>query len=417
MQGLKLHRRSTLLAAGMSALFLAMGPGYAADPVRIGVVAPLTGPAANSGIALRQGMELAAQEWNDKGGVTIDSQKTPVTVIFEDSQSRPEVGVSAAQKMINRDKIDLLVGEAFHSSVTIALMELAPQFKLPILSGEPVSTEIAKKVEADPEKYKLFWKGDFNSEAYGEALHDVYKSLVASGQFKPKKNSIAFVVEDTDYGRSNAEITAELFKKDGWNVAALETVPLGHADFYPQLTKMRSLQPDVVVSIFTSVNSGAGMVKQYQELGVDALHMAVYYPLRSEFFEQVGNAAEGLIWVPMQFDPQSNSKHADFDKLIRDKFKVASSSDHAFGHGIMNVALGAIDKAGTRNAEKISEAIGKTDYAGVHGRWAFEPKNHTAKSGPEFIPVPAAQVQGGKNVVIWPETRAKGKYQAQPWLR
>ena len=417
MQGLKLHRRSALLAAGISALLLTMGPAQAADPVKIGVVAPLTGPAANSGIALRQGMELAAQEWNDKGGVTIDGQKTPVTVIFEDSQSRPEVGVSAAQKMINRDKIDLLIGEAFHSSVTIALMELASQFKIPILSGEPVSSEIAKKIEADPEKYKLFWKGDFNSEAYGEALHDVYKSIATSGKFKPKNNAIAFVVEDTDYGRSNAEITAELFKKDGWKVVALETVPLGHADFYPQLTKMRSLQPDVIVSIFTSVNSGASMVKQYQELGVDALHMGVYYPLRSEFFEQAGNAAEGLVWVPMQFDPQSNDKHAEFDKKVQGKFNVPASSDHAFGHGIMNVALGAVDKAGARAAEKISEAIGKTDYSGVHGRWVFDPKNHTAKAGPEFIPVPAAQVQGGNNVVIWPETRAKGNYQPQPWLR
>jgi branched-chain amino acid transport system substrate-binding protein len=417
MQGLKLHRRSALLAVGMSALFLAMGPVQAADPLKIGVVAPLTGPAANSGIALRQGMELAADEWNAKGGVTIDGQKAPVTVIFEDSQSRPEVGVSAAQKMINRDKIDLLIGEAFHSSVTIALMELASQFKLPILSGEPVSTEISKKIEADPEKYKLFWKGDFNSEAYGEALRDVYKSIAAGGSFKPKNNTIAFVVEDTDYGRSNAAITAELFKKEGWNVVALETVPLGHADFYPQLTKMRSLQPDVLVSIFTSVNSGAGLVKQFQELGVSALHLGVYYPLRSEFFDQAGQAADGLVWVPMQYDVESNKEHAAFDKLIQQKFKTAGSSDHAFGHGILNVALGAVESAGSRDATKISDAIGKTNYKGVHGTWAFDQKNHTAKAGPEFIPVPAAQIQGGKNVVIWPEQRAAGKYQPQPNLR
>ncbi len=315
--------------------------------------------------------------------------------------------------MINRDKIDLLIGEAFHSSVTIALMELASQFKLPILSGEPVSSEISKKIESDPEKYKLFWKGDYNSEAYGEALHDTYKSVAATG-FKPKKKTIAFIVEDTDYGRSNAEMTSDLFKKDGWNVVALETVPLGHADFYPQLTKMRSLQPDVLVSIFTAVNSGASLVKQFQELGVDALHLGVYYPLRSEFLEQAGSAAEGLVWVPMQFDPASNKEHAEFDKLVKQKYNTAASSDHTLrarhhtcrprrnrrlqGHATPTRFPMPLARPITRDCTDAGCLIRRT----------------TAKRGPDFIPIPAAQVQGGKNVVIWPEQRAAGKYQTQP---
>jgi branched-chain amino acid transport system substrate-binding protein len=417
MRQVNIRRRALLFAAALSALCATASLGHAAEPVKIGVVAPLTGPAANSGIALRQGMEIAAEEWNAKGGVTVNGEKTPVSIIFEDSQSRPEVGVSAAQKMINRDKIDLLIGEAFHSSVTVALMELAPQFKIPVLSGEPVSSEIAKKVAADPEKYQLFWKGDFNSEAYGEALHDVYAGIAATGKFTPRKKSIAFIVEDTDYGRSNAEMTAELFKRDGWSVATVETVPLGYADFYPQLTKVRSLQPDVLVSIFTSVNSGAGLVRQYQELGVDALHMAVYYPLRPEFADQAGNAADGLVWLPLQFDPRSSPALAKFATQVREKFNVAASSDHAFGHGILNVALEAVNNAGTRDAAKISESLGKTDYTGLHGRWVFDPKNHTAKAGADFIPIPAAQIQDGRNVVIYPGKRAAGKYQAQPWLR
>jgi branched-chain amino acid transport system substrate-binding protein len=165
------------------------------------------------------------------------------------------------------------------------------------------------------------------------------------------------------------------------------------------------------------VNSGAGLVKQFQELGVSALHLGVYYPLRSEFFDQAGQAADGLVWVPMQYDVESNKEHAAFDKLIQQKFKTAGSSDHAFGHGILNVALGAVESAGSRDATKISDAIGKTNYKGVHGTWAFDQKNHTAKAGPEFIPVPAAQIRGGKNVVIWPEQRAAGKYQPQPNLR
>ncbi len=90
MTNMTFNRRTLMVGAGVSALGLTIKPSLAAEPVKVGVVAPLTGPAANSGIAMRQGMELAAAEWNAKGGVTIDGQKTPVTLIFEDSQSAPK---------------------------------------------------------------------------------------------------------------------------------------------------------------------------------------------------------------------------------------------------------------------------------------------------------------------------------------
>lgn len=416
------HRRHVLKALlGVSiawgAVSAASYPAIASEPVRIGVVTPLTGPAANGGLSMKQGMELAVEEWNAKGGITIDGEKVPVEAIFEDSQSRPEIGVSATQKLITRDKVDLVIGEAFHSSVTLAIMELASQFNVPILSGMPVSTEIAKKIENDPEKYKLFWKGSFNSEAYGEATFDTYKALTRSG-FTPKKKTIAFIIEDTDFGRSNAELVAAEFKRDGWTVIAEEAVPLGYTDFYPQLTKMRALEPDIIYSVFAVVNSGVSLVRQYQELSVNSLHIASYYPQFAEFFPLVGEAAEGLVWNPLRFDPNANEVMAQFDRTIRERFKVdVTSSDHAIGHSTINVAIHAIARAGTRDPQKISDAIGQSDYHGVNGNWAFTLHNHTAKWGPDFIPIYTVQVQDGKNVILQPDKFAKGQYRKQPWLQ
>lgn len=413
---MRVYRRRLLLA-GLAILSasatLSPAPASAQSAVKIGIVAPLTGPAAGSGIGLRQGMELAAKDWNDAGGVNIGGTKTPVELMFEDSQSRPEVGVSAAQKLINVDKIDVLIGEAFHSSVTMAIMELAGQFNLPILSGEPVSSEIAQKIKAEPAKYKYFWKGNFNSEVYASALSEMYKSIEPA--LRPGKKRMALIVEDTDFGRSNAELIASTFKADGWTVSALETVPLSHSDFYPQLTKLRIDEPDMVISIFTAVNSGVSFVKQYQELGLSSLHFGVYYPLRAEFIGQAGKTAEGLVWMPMMFDP-SNADIAKFAKRVSDKYQTVASADHAFGHGIMNVALAAIDRAGSRDAAAISAGLAKTDYAGVYGRWVFD-ENHTAKAGADFLPMPAAQISSGKNVVIFPKNRAAAPFQAQPWTR
>src|SRR5919197_987113 len=124
------------------------------ETYKIGVVAPLTGPAAEAGIALRQGAQLAADEINGAGGVDVAGKKVKLELTFEDSTSKPEVGVSVAEKLLGRDKVRLLVGEAFHSHVTMAIMELAAKYpEIPFLSWEPVSGTIDAKVVKDPAKY------------------------------------------------------------------------------------------------------------------------------------------------------------------------------------------------------------------------------------------------------------------------
>ena len=146
------------------------------------------------------------------------------------------------------------------------------------MSGQPVSMEIAKRIERDTAKYRNFWKFDFNSDALAYSVRQVIAMLERDGHLKPKSKSIAFVTEDTDFARSNMEYITPLFKADGWNVSLVETVQIGHSDFYPQLSKLRAAQPDVVVSVFTAANSGIAFVRQLKEMRITAPHVANYYP-------------------------------------------------------------------------------------------------------------------------------------------
>ncbi|MFM1652858.1 ABC transporter substrate-binding protein [Brevibacillus sp. B_LB10_24] len=406
------------LLAAMGALTgCSSGAGSAAEEIRIGAIAPLTGPAANAGVALQQGIELAVEEWNAKGGIEVDGKKLPIKVFFEDSQSKPEQGVSGAEKLINQQKVHLLIGDAFASSVTMSVMDLASQYEVPILSGEPVSEAIAEKVEKDPEKYKFFWKGNFGSSAYAETVFETYKYLEANKQYTPKTKTVAFVVEDTDYGRSNADLTGKLFEQDGWKIAAAETVQLGYTDFYPQLSKLNSLKPDVIVTCFTSVASGVAFVKQFQETKVDALHLAIYYPVRPEFIEQAGTAANNLIWTPLSYDPNQIERQKKFDESIQNKYKVASTSDHASGYDAMANALTSIEKAKSLDSTKIAEQLSQLEREGLLGKYVFDQKNHQIKSGAEFLPVPAAQIQNGENKLIWPENVSTANPIPQPWVK
>jgi ABC-type branched-subunit amino acid transport system substrate-binding protein len=381
-----------------------------AAEITIGVIGPLSGPAAQSGISMRQAYEAAVAQVNKEGGLKIDGEKKNIKLIFEDSASRPEVGVSAAQKLLSRDKVDILVGDSIASSVTLAIMEVVPSFGKFAMSGQPVSIEIAKKIQSDPKRFANFWKSSFNSDAYAQAVFGSTKALIDEGSFKPKGKKIAFVVEDTDYGKSNVEYTIPLFEKDGWTVSSKEVVALGHADFYPQLSKLRGNEPDMIVSIFTSVNSGIALVKQIQEQGLKSLHMAIYYPIRPEFLVGAGDAANGLLWTPLFFDPVNNEKHKAFATEFKALANVAGNGDHAQGYCEMTVLLNNLKTAGTVEPAKLSEAFAKSDNSCVIGRYVYDTELHTPRTGGDYIPVPVAQIRNGTSFAIWPSTIATAKF-------
>jgi branched-chain amino acid transport system substrate-binding protein len=240
--------------------------------------------------------------------------------------------------------------------------------------------------------------------------------LLEGGQFKPKNKTVAFIVEDTDYGRSNAQKASELFTGIGWKTLSIETVSLGYTDFYPQLTKLKAAEPDIVVTVFTPLASGVVYSKQFHEVGMKASHFAIYYPLRPEYLEQAGNAGDYLMWSPLIVDPVNNPEHKAFAEKIAKRWNVTLSNDHASGYdGVIN-AMDAIARAKSLEPKAIVEALSKLDRKGVMGRYVFDQKTHTVKDREDFLPVPAAQIQNGKNVVIWPPAMASGTYQQPPWL-
>src|ERR1035437_1143486 len=412
-------RKATALLAAITMLVLFNAPAAeAAGTFKIGVVGPLTGPTAEAGTAIKQGAQMAADEVNAKGGIKAGGNNVKLELLFEDSTSKPEVGVSVAEKLLGRDKVNLLVGDAFASSVTMAIMELAPKNPdIPFVSWEPVSGAITAKVKKETAKYANYWKFDFDSSGYARPVFNTIKSLVDGGQLKPKTKAVAFVVEDTDYGRSNATDAKALFEADGWKSVAIETVPLGHTDFYPQMNKLKGLKPDVVVTVFTALGSGVAFSKQTQEVGVTSTQMAVYYPTRPEFIQQAGKASEGLLWTPLMFAPGAIASQKPMADAIKAKYNVNATSDHAYGYDGVMVIVDAISKAGSIDGKKVNDALSKTDFKGILGRYVFDAQGHNAKDGPDFLPIPTAQIQNGKNTVVWPSSVATGKYAPQAWVK
>ena len=147
---------AVVLFMGVSVFCLPTQPAAAEAPevIKVGIIAPLSGPAAWAGAAIKEGADLLVEEANSAGGIYIKDykKKMKMEIIYGDSQSKPAIGVTVAEKLITKDKVHFLVGEAFHSSVTMAVMELAPKYNIPIQSWMPTSNEISDKIKSNPKK-------------------------------------------------------------------------------------------------------------------------------------------------------------------------------------------------------------------------------------------------------------------------
>lgn len=386
----------------------------AADPIRIGAIAPLTGPTANLGISMQQALEIVAAETNAAGGIVIDGEAREVTFIFEDSQGKPENGVSAAQKLLVRDNVDAIFHSLIASSVALAVMELAPSFPDKIfMSGQNIATSIADKIRAEPEKYGNVWKPGWNADAYAATAEGTITYLLAEGLIEAPNKTLAFVIEDTDYGQSNADNLTKAFAAQGWTVTGTEVVAVGHTDFYPQLTKLGENAPDLVISVFTAANSGIALVKQMKERSLLSLHFGFPYPNYSEF--EAGLDAEGrngLLSMPLIFDPVNNAEHKAFAERLHAELGVVITQDHALGYCIGSIMLDAMKRAGSLEIEAMTDALLATDLNCLLGRYVFDPESHSPLIGADYLAIPASQVQNGVHYAIWPPTVATSTYQA-----
>lgn len=385
---------------------------WAQDTVKIGMFGPLSGPAATGGISFRNGWEFALKEVNSSGGVTVDGRKKRIELFVEDSQSRPEVGLAAAQKLLTRDNVDIVIGDMVHSDVTLATMELAASYPKFFYTGEAISIEIAKKISNDKQKFANVWKHNFSSDSYASTVHDTLMQLVADGKLSPRTKTAAVVFEDTGFSKPIIEALTPLMEKSGWKISVREAVPIGHSDFYPQISKLRSNNPDYIVSIFTALNSGGAFVKQLKEQGVKVAHIGVNYPTLANFAQAAGSAAEGLMFTPMLWDPTNNPKHADFGKKLQASTGVEPDNNTVDAYCHAMILTGAISRAGSVQAAQLSAAMGKTDFRCLTARWVFDPDTHAPRIGGGFFEVPSGQFQGGKLFAIWPKSAATAGYKA-----
>ena len=251
-----LTRRQVLKAAagfGVGVSFI--GPwrwarAQAKKPILIGLTCDATGTFADSGQAERRGMILAIEEFNAKGGVL----GRPIEHKWEDTETDPSVAVRKAQRLIERDKIDFMMG-ALSSGVAAPLSDLAQRYGIIYCNSNSSSDTVTNE---KCQRTNFVW--DANNWMFANALGPLVVKELGKKWF--------LVTHDYVWGKNATAVTRDVMKKVGAEEMGELFIPQGARDFSAQLLRIRSVKPQVVIANMAGIEQTA-LREQAAEFGAE----------------------------------------------------------------------------------------------------------------------------------------------------
>lgn len=259
----------------LSMILSACGGGEEA-PIRIGVIAGLSGAGTSYGLGIQQGAEMAVEEINAEGGIN----GREVELVIVDDASDPSQTVTAMQRLIEQENVDVLVG-GWGSSQVLAHQGTVEAAGVPyVIVG---ATNPAITSEDNTWSYRVI-KSD--------ALQAVEIADVAVNTLGCE--TIAIMFDSNDYGTGNRDVFVGGLTEIGVEAAVEETYQTNDKDFTAQLTNIREAEPDCM-AIFGTIPAAPAIMEQARDLGITARFIGTGGLANEQLMSLAGDAAEGTI--------------------------------------------------------------------------------------------------------------------------
>jgi len=387
------------LGAVIAAMAVLVG-GLAAQaqgPIRIGASLSLTGTYAKLGKNQHEGYKLCEKDLNAKGGLL----GRKVEFVVYDDQSTPATAVRLYEKLITEDMVDGVMGP-YSSPVTEASANVTEKYKKVMVAPLAATTSIFKR-PPDKKRYYVFMVIS-PAEAYLEGLID----MAAKRGLK----TVAVVNEDTLFSKAAAAGAVDIAKKKGMQVVFQEAYPKGNTDFAALLTKVKSLNPDVIAAA-TYFDDAVALTRQMRELDVSpkAYGVTVGGDL-PEFYDTLKANAEYVYgatqWEHVLPYPGNN----EFFGAYKKEFGHEPSYHSAAGYAGCLIYAEAVKRAGTLDADRVREQLLKLEMRTVFGDYKVDQDGFQVAHR-----MVTFQWQEGKKVVVWPDevAPAKPRFPTPPW--
>jgi branched-chain amino acid transport system substrate-binding protein len=236
-------RRTVLkYSAGLAALGVLGRPAFAAvsSPIRIGVIYDLSGPFAAAGSqACAIGAQIAIDLVNERGGVMGKYKVEPVKA---DSQSKADVAINEAERLISQEKLDVILG-VYSSAHAVPLAEKLDQAKKILWITTAISSAVFKG-----KNRQYTFRTNVHSDQYGDAsAHFVGDNAKAKLGMDPKDVKVAIIHEDGPYGVGCADAGEQVSKQLGLQVVLKEAYSATTSDLSSLVTKLRRARADAIL--------------------------------------------------------------------------------------------------------------------------------------------------------------------------
>ena len=341
----------------VATVFLALAPiAGAQEPVRIGVVQPLTGPVAFDGNIYVNTLKMLVEDMNAKGGVL----GRPIELVVEDGACNPAQSVNAAEKLVVRDKVVAMLG-AFCSTSTAAMMEVSKKYRIPHVTGISTAAQLTEQGN------QYFFRAVATTPMLGNAFGGELPAAVKGKRF-------AFLVINDDWGRTMVNSYPKPIERAGGQIVGTEYFQPSELQFLSHITKLKSANPDAII-LAANTQHAVALSKQIRELGITAPLIGEGSWTSDSYLKLAGPAAEGVYGLVEYVYTIQNPVNDAFVKQFRAKFNDNPTKFAGAAHNGIHILVDAIRRAGTADPEKIRAALQKTDYNGLVGNIKFDEKN------------------------------------------
>jgi len=378
------------LVAG--ATFVTTASAQNKEPIKIGFSMAQTGPLGPNGQQALLGMKIWEEETNAKGGLL----GRPVQLVYYDDQSNPSTVPGIYTKLLDVDKVDLVLG-GYATNMVAPAMPVVIQRKKTFVSLFALDVNSEFKY---PKYFSVLPTGPKTKESFTEGVYQV------AMQQNPKPKTVALAAEDAEFSRNACIGARDNAKTFGVKIVYDKSFPPGTADFSPIVRALQASNADIVI-ICTYPLSSVGMVQAINEANYkpNIIGGAMVGLQATVFKNKLGSKLNGIInyetWVPSE---KMMAPAAGFFKKYQERAAAAKVDPLGYylggwGYAYVNMLGEAVTAAKSLNDDKIAEALRKGTHKTIMGDWSYGPNGEWTKSG--MMQVQYHGIKDGAGLETW----------------
>ena len=362
-----MKRRTTLTLSAIAALALGFGLGaaQAQEAIKIGAVAPKTGPlAGGAAVTHWPAIKMWAAQVNERGGLKMkDGSRRKVEIIEYDDRTNPGETIKAVERLVTQDKADFIVAP-YGTGMNLAVAPVFAKHGYPQIAVSAISD----KTEELAKRYPTIFFTLGTTTAFANSVADVLGKMHKEGKIG---NKVAMVNVADAFGIELAEAARPIFKKHGLEIVYDKSYPLGTQDLAPVMKGAKAANPDAFVAWSYPPDTFAlAELAKIEGLNVKAYYSAVGTPFPA-FAGKYGKSADGILGAGgVNLDAPEMRGFYDLHKKL-------SGADADFWAGpvtyaSLQVLEQAIEGVGAPDRAAVTDFIKKNSFKTVMGDWKFK---------------------------------------------